>query len=1703
MDKLFITDAFGNAVTTVEASSQASYGAKQVHKDTRGAVLESFSLDMEEGSMMFTFDEPVKLPLLAGAVTLHDAADSSSYFTLHPATSNTLFATKNLVSKIMLSSSDVLAIKAKTSLATSADSTFVAITNGTIFDLRDNKNIPLPDAASKLSTLKAANYTSDSTDPKLKAFHAYDGTLGQVQLSFDEPVDLITINESGIVIHSTSSPVNGRLSYRLTGSESVNYTDASKMSILLTMSEKDLENVLKLENLAILKGSTFISVDARAVKDMSKNGNAETPFNAALNVRTFGAIQEASLVNFDVNLNLAELSLTFSGVVTADSLQAQYITLQSSSTSNKISHTLSSTTKTTSSNGFVISMTLTDGDMNQIKKLRKLAADKTSTFISIESEAFDDIADRPILPIGPTKGKNVNKYTFDTTSPKLSSFSLDLDPPAVLAMQFSEMIDLDTFNASEVVIQGGTNSSIFVRLTAGKVAPTDAATGLNITLDVSDVNAIKHLAQLATGKTSTFVSFSDQLVADMNGQQIAAHSNVAAFGCDSYGVDKSPPSLIAFKLDMTLEVLTMTFSETVEVASLKPARITLQDDKTSRTAQHQLTGGDRVEVSATVLQLNLTQTDLNAIKATAGLTPATTIYMSLVQGVATDPTPNAARSISATDALQGAYVADTKPPSLKQFDLDMDNSLLTMHFSETIDAMSLKPDKLVIQSSKNSKDVSHPISRKAVVDTKASVSTTSDFTTIVVILAKIDMDLIKNLPALASGKADTYLSFAQGACTDVDGNPVDAVDSADAAQVQKYAADGSPPTMLSFAADFNLNILTLNFDEPVALSSVNPKGIRLQSAKTSAGAGFGLTGGNTTRGPDGKVIVLSMLADDVNTMAKNETLCVDENSTFMSITSDLVRDMATVKVATISANAARKTSLFIEDKTRPRVTSFDLNMNNGTIVFHFNETMDISSFNVTQVALQSSSNTGGDASLRLALTGGKIVSLADGLKLEVTLLLDDLNALKIQGIGATSKASFLTVAKNAITDMADQAVLPHIDGANALPVRVHVADTTHPDLLSAHLSMDSGNLTLSFSETVRANSFQSTYLTIHTRTPRNDSNSFALTIKSQPDFAVNSPQIIIVLSTADLNQIKLRETVAVSKATSIISLNVSCIADMQGLGNTGSSKNVAVTSFEEDKTPPVLVSYDLNLDGDGSLALHFSETMKATQMDATLITLQLIASSNSVSYALKSASVDPQDGTTIKIKFLAKDLNHLKYMRTLAVSGNTTYLTLDTGGAKDMNMLPNVPVRSSSAMKVTKYTKDATPPELVAFSFNSTSSFVSLTFSETVDAASVKPKEITLFSTDGANASKLILTGGAVSKVDSTVIRIGIKPKDLNTIKADPALAVSKDSTFLSFTPAMVKDTAANQVTGSVQKAAAFAGDSVAPELQSFDLNLTSGIAIFYFSETVNASSLSVPKFTLTGKSTHHTFTACDVATLGAPTTFPHSETLELTISRADLDEIKRSPGLCTSTSDCVLSVQSSAVVDMNRNGVKATQVPVGVFSGDDKSPSILSFGLDMNTGVLSLSFDETVNADTLNVSRISLFAAANQTLRLRLTESSAGAKKNNATLHITLSGTDLDKLKALQIVSANSADVQILVDAAAALDMSNNPVAATNKVVASTILEDKTAPTLESWTIDVDTGLLKAKFSEIMNITSLKRELFRLLGKKNSSEALQLLGDN
>lgn len=322
----------------------------------------------------------------------------------------------------------------------------------------------------------------------------------------------------------------------------------------------------------------------------------------------------------------------------------------------------------------------------------------------------------------------------------------------------------------------------------------------------------------------------------------------------------------------------------------------------------------------------------------------------------------------------------------------------------------------------------------------------------------------------------------------------------------------------------------------------------------------------------------------------------------------------------------------------------------------------------------------------------------------------------------------------------------------------------------------------------------------------------------------------------------------------------------------------------------------------------------------------------------------------------------------------------------------------------------------------------------------------------------------------------------------------------------MVKDTNSNKIVAAKQGSTSFVTDNIAPKMNSFDMNLTTGILLMYFSETVDASSVVVRKFSLTSKVASYAFTNCTVTAVDSPNNSSHSTIVSMAISRTDLNEIKRATNLCTVQANCILDVKSGAVLDMFKNALVPVQVPVDVIVGDEIKPSLKSFALDMNTGVLSLSFDETVNSDSLVVAKVTVYSAANATVALNLTKASTVTKQDNHTMFITLSGPDLDTLKHMQIVTENTFAVQVAVDDDAVRDMSNNPVAATNNIKATKVTEDSTSPTLKRFTLDMDTGLLKLEFSEIMNITSLKRQLFKLLGRDvtgSKREHLQLLEDN
>ena len=85
-----------------------------------------------------------------------------------------------------------------------------------------------------------------------------------------------------------------------------------------------------------------------------------------------------------------------------------------------------------------------------------------------------------------------------------------------------------------------------------------------------------------------------------------------------------------------------------------------------------------------------------------------------------------------------------------------------------------------------------------------------------------------------------------------------------------------------------------------------------------------------------------------------------------------------------------------------------------------------------------------------------------------------------------------------------------------------------------------------------------------------------------------------------------------------------------------------------------------------------------------------------------------------------------------------------------------------------------------------------------------------------------------------------------------------------------------------------------------------------------------------------------------------------------DLNEIKRLPDVGVTLNDSILSVGNSAIVDMNGNLMAPIHsFPPALFITDFTRPRLLSFSFDIGSGVLTLTFSETVIGSSFTPSAI------------------------------------------------------------------------------------------------------------------------------------------
>lgn len=217
------------------------------------------------------------------------------------------------------------------------------------------------------------------------------------------------------------------------------------------------------------------------------------------------------------------------------------------------------------------------------------------------------------------------------------------------------------------------------------------------------------------------------------------------------------------------------------------------------------------------------------------------------------------------------------------------------------------------------------------------------------------------------------------------------------------------------------------------------------------------------------------------------------------------------------------------------------------------------------------------------------------------------------------------------------------------------------------------------------------------------------------------------------------------------------------------------------------------------LVLYFSETVRASTLNTTQITLQddPLSPSTNGSYRLSEGYSLYGDHTTITVVLSDFDLNELKRLEPLGTSENTTIISLTSSAIQDMNMNFLREVGTTDAVGVTSYTGDTTPPELVSYSLDFDSGEIALTFSETVRASSLVAAEFTLQNTQNSTESfftSLNLTTSETASSNEVSITLQISLDDLNTLKQLTDVATNDSTTFLSLTSEAIQDMFNNTV---------------------------------------------------------------------------------------------------------------------------------------------------------------------------------------------------------------------------------------------------------------------------------------------------------------------
>ena len=796
------------------------------------------------------------------------------------------------------------------------------------------------------------------------------------------------------------------------------------------------------------------------------------------------------LVGFLFDYGSGRIQMRFDQIMFGATLNASFICLQSSqyNATNAIHLSGSYNNVSLLPNSTDIDVYLLSNDYYRARLPPLVGADSKSTFLSL---LYDTILSAE-YGLGNTVygGKYaafaVTEYLADTRPPFVTRYSLNMNN-GTMTISFSEPIDNSTFHLSGLAFQSVRNdfklTSSYAKLVDTGFQHTVSGTyqlDVMVQLGSVNLNLIKQLGNLCTNEKNTFLSAWNTFVNDTMGLAVSLSAFDSQNGMSpvSYVRDVTNPSLLMWEFSFNTGVLSLYFSEIVNLASFNYSTIMLTNERIGTnlsSLMHLSPPNSEVpkEILSNIFNITLKASEMNQLKNQPQLMKLmSTSYLILMEGAVNDVAEIANKylGLDATfsNAMQISFLQqNTIPPRVLTFNVDLTKREISLVFSEIIDVSSFILQSVTLQSA-----ASRYTPSLLLLPSLVNVVTEQNSAVVAMSITKMGVEAILLSGVLCTSQRTCYLSYSADIVRDTCSPPNRArsLDPLSALMADYYVPNYNAPYLVTWGMDLNLGMLYFNFSEPVNATTLMTSSITLASDALSDSSTLFATLSASSYTVSGSVsdVTIRLGASDLLAIQTRPPLCSTAQRCYLNLygvlgysVSTYTSNMTAVQEA-IQPVQSMLNSVYTQDTTSPKLLSFNISMSNSSLLLSFSEAVKGQDIIISGITLSFRSSTGVTDSVRL--TQGSFVVEYEASVVTVVLSYYDFTRLR-------TMSDLLKVPISRVILMLDAGSVSDIAGnklsSASLTHATSIMDFDHsPSLLAIQYNSTAHALTVYFSDVI-------------------------------------------------------------------------------------------------------------------------------------------------------------------------------------------------------------------------------------------------------------------------------------------------------------------------------------------------------------------------------------------------------------------------------------------------------------------------------------------------------------------------------------------------------------------------------------------------------------------------------------------------------------